>query len=75
MALINVTMLTHDQELRRQHHRPGREGHVRVGGVAVNQIEHWEFADSRPEDADIDAASYADRLRSTATATRCTTTT
>ncbi len=32
---------------------------MRIGGVAVNQIEHWEFADSRPEDAQVNRASYA----------------
>ena len=35
-----------------------RAARVRVGGVAVNQIEHWEFDDSRPEDAQLDEASY-----------------
>jgi UDP-N-acetyl-2-amino-2-deoxyglucuronate dehydrogenase len=27
--------------------------------VAVNQIEHWQFAQQRPEDAQITAANYA----------------
>jgi UDP-N-acetyl-2-amino-2-deoxyglucuronate dehydrogenase len=36
----------------------GENGTVRVGGVAVNEIQHWQFADSRPEDKDITAANY-----------------
>jgi UDP-N-acetyl-2-amino-2-deoxyglucuronate dehydrogenase len=30
---------------------------VRVGGLAVNRIEHWEFAQPLPEDADVQQAS------------------
>ena len=36
----------------------GENGTVRVGGVAVNEIQEWRFADSRPEDEMIKAASY-----------------
>jgi UDP-N-acetyl-2-amino-2-deoxyglucuronate dehydrogenase len=36
----------------------GERGTVKVGGVAVNQIEHWEFADSDPDDEQVKAASY-----------------
>lgn len=32
---------------------------MRVGGVAVNEIQHWEFDEQRPEDEDINQASYA----------------
>ena len=37
----------------------GEKGTVKIGGVAVNKIEHWEFADSQPEDAEIINANYA----------------
>ena len=30
-----------------------------MGGVAVNEIQQWQFADERPEDAEIKNASYA----------------
>ena len=33
-------------------------GTVRVGGVAVNKIEHWEFDEPRPGDDEVRAASY-----------------
>jgi len=32
---------------------------VRVGGVAVNEIQHWEFATQLPEDDEVKHASYA----------------
>ena len=31
---------------------------MRIGGVAVNTIEQWQFADANPMDASIDDASY-----------------
>jgi UDP-N-acetyl-2-amino-2-deoxyglucuronate dehydrogenase len=31
---------------------------VRIGGVAVNRIEHWQFEDSDPMDQQLDEASY-----------------
>ena len=37
----------------------GEHGTVRIGGVAVNRIDHWEFAEPWPEDDDVRAANYA----------------
>jgi UDP-N-acetyl-2-amino-2-deoxyglucuronate dehydrogenase len=31
---------------------------VRIGGVAVNEVEHWEFAEPDLDDAKIKDASY-----------------
>ena len=31
---------------------------ARIGGVAVNEIQHWEFSDKRPEDENVREASY-----------------
>ena len=36
----------------------GEHGTVRIGGLAVNEIQHWEFADQRPEDERVREASY-----------------
>jgi UDP-N-acetyl-2-amino-2-deoxyglucuronate dehydrogenase len=36
----------------------GEKGTVRIGGVAVNEIQTWEFSDTRPEDAEVAASSY-----------------
>ena len=57
LASINVTMLTHAKNLEGSITVLGERGTVRVGGLAVNRIEHWEFDEARPEDADIQAAA------------------
>lgn len=51
LASINVTMLTYPQNLEGSITILGEKGTVRIGGTAVNKIVHWQFADSRPEDA------------------------
>jgi UDP-N-acetyl-2-amino-2-deoxyglucuronate dehydrogenase len=59
LASINVTMLTHGKNFEGSITVLGEKGTVRIGGVAVNEIQHWEFADSRPEDVQVKTASYA----------------
>jgi UDP-N-acetyl-2-amino-2-deoxyglucuronate dehydrogenase len=59
LASINVTMLTHGKNFEGSITILGEKGTVRIGGVAVNQIQHWEFADNRPEDEQVRSASYA----------------
>lgn len=59
LASVNVTMLTHGKNFEGSITILGEKGTVRVGGVAVNQIQHWEFADQRPEDEQVKSASYA----------------
>jgi UDP-N-acetyl-2-amino-2-deoxyglucuronate dehydrogenase len=51
-------MLTYPKNLEGSITIIGEKGTVRVGGVAVNEIQHWEFADSDPDDAKVKAASY-----------------
>ncbi|MDC8783947.1 Gfo/Idh/MocA family protein [Roseateles koreensis] len=58
LASINVTMLTYPQNLEGSITILGEKGTVKIGGTAVNKIEHWQFAEERPEDAAIKAASY-----------------
>ena len=58
LGSINVTMLTYPKNLEGSITIIGERGTARVGGVAVNQIEHWEFADSDPDDALVADASY-----------------
>jgi UDP-N-acetyl-2-amino-2-deoxyglucuronate dehydrogenase len=36
----------------------GEKGTVKLGGVAVNQFEHWEFEDQDPDDEKVKNASY-----------------
>jgi UDP-N-acetyl-2-amino-2-deoxyglucuronate dehydrogenase len=59
MGTLNVSMLTFPKNLEGSITILGENGTVRVGGVAVNEIQEWTFSDVRPEDADIKAASYA----------------
>jgi UDP-N-acetyl-2-amino-2-deoxyglucuronate dehydrogenase len=59
LASINVTMLTHGRNFEGSITILGERGTVRIGGVAVNRIDHWEFDEPRSEDAQIEDASYA----------------
>jgi len=58
LGSVNVTMLAYPRDLEGSITIIGERGTVKVGGVAVNQIEHWEFADSDPDDEQVKAASY-----------------
>jgi UDP-N-acetyl-2-amino-2-deoxyglucuronate dehydrogenase len=58
MGTLNVTMLTHPKNLEGSITVLGERGSVRIGGVAVNRIDHWEFAEPHPMDAEVAAASY-----------------
>jgi UDP-N-acetyl-2-amino-2-deoxyglucuronate dehydrogenase len=58
LGSMNVTMLTYPKNLEGSITIIGEKGTVRVGGVAVNRIDHWEFADSDPDDDKIQQASY-----------------
>ena len=58
LGSVNVTMLTFPRNYEGSVTVLGERGTVRVGGVAVNQIEHWEFAEPDPMDAQVERASY-----------------
>ena len=58
LGTVNVTMLTYPKNLEGSITILGEKGTVRIGGVAVNEIKHWEFADSHPDDALVNDASY-----------------
>ena len=58
LGSMNVTMLTYPRNLEGSITIIGEKGTVRVGGVAVNRIEHWAFADEDPDDAAVEQASY-----------------
>lgn len=59
MGSVNVTMLTYPKNYEGSITLLGEKGTVRIGGVAVNEVQHWEFEDVQPEDADIQAENYA----------------
>lgn len=58
LGSLNCTMLTYPKNLEGSITILGEKGTVRVGGVAVNEIQEWQFADSDPNDEKIKAASY-----------------
>jgi UDP-N-acetyl-2-amino-2-deoxyglucuronate dehydrogenase len=58
LGSMNVTMLTYPKNLEGSITIIGEKGTVRIGGVAVNEIQHWEFSESRDEDEEIMQASY-----------------
>jgi UDP-N-acetyl-2-amino-2-deoxyglucuronate dehydrogenase len=58
MGSVNVTMLAHPKNFEGSITILGEKGTARIGGVAVNRIEHWEFAEPHPMDAQLDEASY-----------------
>ena len=58
LASVNVTMLTYPHNLEGSITILGEKGTVKIGGTAVNKIEHWQFADQRPEDALVLSANY-----------------
>jgi UDP-N-acetyl-2-amino-2-deoxyglucuronate dehydrogenase len=55
---MNVTMLTYPRNMEGSITILGEYGTVRIGGVAVNEVQQWEFAQPDPDDARVRDASY-----------------
>jgi UDP-N-acetyl-2-amino-2-deoxyglucuronate dehydrogenase len=58
LGSINVTMLTYPKNLEGSITVIGEKGTARIGGVAVNEIQHWEFAEPSDEDRQVKSVSY-----------------
>jgi UDP-N-acetyl-2-amino-2-deoxyglucuronate dehydrogenase len=58
LGSMNVTMLTYPKNLEGSITIIGEKGTARVGGVAVNRIDHWQFAEPDPDDDVVEQASY-----------------
>lgn len=58
LGSMNVTMLAYPKNFEGSITILGEKGTVRIGGLAVNEIQHWEFADEQPEDQGIQDANY-----------------
>jgi UDP-N-acetyl-2-amino-2-deoxyglucuronate dehydrogenase len=58
LGSVSVTMLTYKNNFEGSLTIIGEKGTVRVGGVAVNEIQHWEFADHDPDDTNVSDSSY-----------------
>jgi UDP-N-acetyl-2-amino-2-deoxyglucuronate dehydrogenase len=58
LGSMNVTMLTYSKNMEGSITILGEKGIVRVGGVAVNEIQQWEFAEPDTDDDKVKTASY-----------------
>lgn len=59
LGSMNVTMLTYPRNMEGSITILGEHGTVRIGGMAVNDIQHWEFAKPHEDDQLVQKASYA----------------
>lgn len=58
LGSLNVTMLTYPKNLEGSITILGETGTVRIGGIALNEVQHWEFADASEDDEKVKEASY-----------------
>ncbi len=58
LGSMSVTMLTFPQNLEGSITILGEKGTVRIGGLAVNEIQHWIFDESKDYDSEIHSANY-----------------
>lgn len=58
MGTLNVTMLTYPKNMEGSITILGEKGTVRIGGVAVNEVQTWVFAEPHADDEKIKSASY-----------------
>jgi UDP-N-acetyl-2-amino-2-deoxyglucuronate dehydrogenase len=58
LGSMNVTMLTYPKNLEGSITILGEKGSVKIGGVAVNEIQQWEFANADEDDAAVKDSSY-----------------
>jgi UDP-N-acetyl-2-amino-2-deoxyglucuronate dehydrogenase len=58
LGSMNVTMLTYPRNLEGSITILGETGTVRIGGVAVNEVQQWEFAKPDEDDLKVNDASY-----------------
>ncbi len=57
LGVLEVTMLTYPKNLEGSITLLGEKGTVRIGGTAVNRVEHWEFADYDDDDKLVDTSA------------------
>lgn len=57
LGVIEVNVLTYPKNLEGSITILGEKGSVKIGGTAVNKIEHWVFADYDDDDKAVDASN------------------
>jgi UDP-N-acetyl-2-amino-2-deoxyglucuronate dehydrogenase len=58
LGTVNVTMLTYPKNFEGSITILGEKGTVRIGGVALNEVQHWDFSESNDDDRIAREASY-----------------
>jgi UDP-N-acetyl-2-amino-2-deoxyglucuronate dehydrogenase len=58
LGSVNVTMLTYPSNLEGSITIIGEKGTARIGGLAVNEVQHWQFEDPHEADAHVKDVSY-----------------
>lgn len=58
LGSLSVTMLTYPKNLEGSITILGEKGTARIGGVAVNEVQEWRFAEPHPDDDAVGEASY-----------------
>jgi UDP-N-acetyl-2-amino-2-deoxyglucuronate dehydrogenase len=58
LGSMSVTMLTYPNNLEGSITILGEKGTVRIGGMAVNDIQLWQFDETRDYDAQVQSANY-----------------
>jgi UDP-N-acetyl-2-amino-2-deoxyglucuronate dehydrogenase len=56
LGVLEVTVLTYPRNFEGSVTVLGERGTVKIGGTAVNRVEHWQFADYDDDDKLVDAA-------------------
>lgn len=59
LGTMNVSMLTYPKNLEGSITIIGEKGTAKIGGLAVNEIQVWEFLEKDEKDEEIKAANYA----------------
>jgi UDP-N-acetyl-2-amino-2-deoxyglucuronate dehydrogenase len=57
LGSMEVTMLTYPKNLEGSITVLGERGTAKIGGTAVNRVEHWQFADYDDDDKQVEGAS------------------
>ena len=57
LGVIEVNVLTYPKNLEGSITIMGEKGTVKIGGTAVNRVEHWQFSDYDDDDKSIDTAN------------------
>lgn len=58
LGTLSVTMLTYSKNLEGSITIIGEKGTARIGGVAVNEVKEWQFAEPHHDDERVGEASY-----------------